>query len=111
MASNQSYLPKEQEEVCDLLFKYRRACSPRDELGTCPSIEVDLQLIDKSPFFHKTFSCSRERQRNNRSRNAKISTSRYSKAECVSILFTHHAHCQKDYKFEKDPCWFYCFEQ
>ena len=44
---SQSCLSKEQEEVYKLLVKYREAFSLRDEIGTCPNIEVDLQVIDK----------------------------------------------------------------
>ena len=42
---------KEQVEVMDLLYKYREAFSLRDEIGTCPNIEVEIEVTDKSPFF------------------------------------------------------------
>ena len=35
----------------DMLFKYREAFSLRDEIGTCPHIEVEIDVTDKSPFF------------------------------------------------------------
>ena len=35
----------------DMLFKYREAFSLRDEIGTCPNIEVEVDVTDKSPFF------------------------------------------------------------
>ena len=35
----------------DRLFKYREAFSLRDEIGTCPNIEVEIGVTDKSPFF------------------------------------------------------------
>ena len=44
---------EEQQEIYNLLVKYREAFSLRDEVGTCPNIEVDLQGIDKSPFFKR----------------------------------------------------------
>ena len=48
---SQIYLSKEeQEEVYKLLVKYREASSLRGEIGMCPNIEVDLQIIDKLPF-------------------------------------------------------------
>ena len=48
---NQSYLLKgEQEGVNKLLVKNREAFSLRDEIGTFPSSELDLQVIDKSTF-------------------------------------------------------------
>ena len=41
---------KEQVEVMDLLYKYREVFSLRDEIGTCPNIEVEIEVTDKSPF-------------------------------------------------------------
>ena len=34
----------------DMLYKYKEAFSLRDEIGTCPSIEVEINITDKSPF-------------------------------------------------------------
>ena len=34
------------------LAKYREAFSLRDEIGKCPSIEVDSQIIDNLHFIH-----------------------------------------------------------
>ena len=41
---------EEKKEVMDMLYKYREAFSLRDEMGTCPSIEVEIEVTDKSPF-------------------------------------------------------------
>ena len=35
----------------EMLYKYRKAFSLRDEIGTCPNIEVEIKVTDKSPFF------------------------------------------------------------
>ena len=35
----------------DMLYRCKDAFSLRDKIGTCPSIEVEIDLIDKSPFF------------------------------------------------------------
>ena len=35
----------------DMLYKCREAFSLRDEIGTCPSIEVEIDATDKSLFF------------------------------------------------------------
>ena len=35
----------------NMLFKYKEAFSLRDEIGTCPNIEVEIDVMDKSPFF------------------------------------------------------------
>ena len=41
---------EEKVKVMDVLFKYKKAFSLRDEIGTCPNIEVEIDVIDKSPF-------------------------------------------------------------
>ena len=41
----------EMKEVRNLIYKYKDAFSLRDEISTCPSIEVEIDLTDKSPFF------------------------------------------------------------
>ena len=38
-------------EVMDMLYKYIGAFSLRDEIGTCPNIEVEIDIRDKSPFY------------------------------------------------------------
>ena len=35
----------------NILFNYKEAFSLRDEIGTCPNIEVEIEVTDKSPFF------------------------------------------------------------
>ena len=41
---------KEKEEVMNMLYQYKDAFSLRDEIGTCPNIEVGIEVTDKSPF-------------------------------------------------------------
>ena len=41
---------KETEEVRDMLYKYKEASSLRNGIGTCPNIEVGIDMTDKSPF-------------------------------------------------------------
>ena len=41
---------KEKKEVMEMLYKYKEAFSLRDEIGTCPNIEVEIDVMDKSPF-------------------------------------------------------------
>ena len=41
---------KEKEEVMDMLYKYKEAFSLRDEIDTCPNIEVGIDVADKFPF-------------------------------------------------------------
>ena len=59
---NNSCLNKEEKtKLMDMLYKYREAFSLRDEIGTCPHIEVKIDVTDKSPFFIRPISCERGR--------------------------------------------------
>ena len=42
---------KEKKEVMDMVYKYKETFSLRDEIGTCPNIEVEIDVMDKLPFF------------------------------------------------------------
>ena len=56
-----SCLNKEERlKVMDMLYKYREAFSHRDEIGTCPNIEVDIEVTDRSPFFIRTYHMREE---------------------------------------------------
>ena len=48
---------EEKKEVMEILHKYKEVFSLKDEIGTCPNIEVEIDVTDKSPFFHKTLPC------------------------------------------------------
>ena len=43
-----------------MLFKYKGAFSLRDEIGTYPNIEVDIDITDKSPFFIRPYHVREE---------------------------------------------------
>ena len=47
---NSCLTKEEKKEVMEMLYKYREAFSLRDEIGTCPNIEVEIEVTDKSPF-------------------------------------------------------------
>ena len=34
----------------DMLYRYKDAFSLKDEIVTCPNIEIDIEVTDKSPF-------------------------------------------------------------
>ena len=58
---NNSCLTKaEKKEVRKLIYKYKDAFSLRDEIGTCPHIEVEIYMTDKSPFFIRPFHAKEE---------------------------------------------------
>ena len=50
----------EKKEVRNLLYEYKDAFSWRDEIGTCPNIEVEIDVTDKSPFFIRPFHAREE---------------------------------------------------
>ena len=56
-----SCLNKEEKvKVMDMLYKYKEAFSLRDEIGTCPTIEVEIEVTDKSPFFIRPYHVREE---------------------------------------------------
>ena len=51
-----SCLNKEERlKMMDMLYKYKEAFSLRDEIGTCPNIEMDIEVTDRSPFFIRPY--------------------------------------------------------
>ena len=48
-------MEKEKKEVMDMLYKCKEAFSFRDEIGTCPNIEVKINITDRSPFFIRPY--------------------------------------------------------
>ena len=56
-----SCLNKEEKlKLMDMLYKYKEALSLRDKIGTCPNIEVEIEVMDKSPFFIKPYHMREE---------------------------------------------------
>ena len=51
---------EEKVKVMDMLFDYKEAFSLRDEIGTCPNIEVEIDVTDKSPFFIRPYHIREE---------------------------------------------------
>ena len=43
-----------------MLHKYKEAFSLRDEIGTCPNTEVEIDMTDKSPFFIRPYHVKEE---------------------------------------------------
>ena len=40
----------EKKQVMNILYKYKDTFSLRDEICTCPNVEVEIDITDKSPF-------------------------------------------------------------
>ena len=58
---NNSCLSKQEKtKVMDMLFKYKEAFSLMDEIGTCPNIEVEIDVTDESPFFIRPYHIREE---------------------------------------------------
>ena len=47
---NSCMTESEKVQVRDMIYKYREAFSLTDEIGTCPNIEIDKDVTDKTPF-------------------------------------------------------------
>ena len=47
-------------EDMDMLYKYKETFSLRDEKGTWPNIEVEIDIKDKSPFFIRPYHVREE---------------------------------------------------
>ena len=53
----------EKIQVRNMIYEYREAFSLRDEIGTCPNIEVDIDVTDKTPFFIRLYHVREEDKR------------------------------------------------
>ena len=51
---------EEKKEVMEILYKYKEVFSLRDEIGTCPNIEVEIDVMDRSPFFIRPYHVKEE---------------------------------------------------
>ena len=58
--SKSSLSPNEQEELMQIILDHKKAFSLRDEIGECPNIQVDIDVIDESPFFVRPFPISED---------------------------------------------------
>ena len=58
---------EEMEELMELILDHRDAFSLRDEIGECPNITIDIDVIDDSPFFVRTSSLSQSVKKINQS--------------------------------------------
>ena len=50
---------KEKKEVMEM-YNYKEAWSLRDEIGTCLNIEIEIDIMDKSPFFIRPYYVKEE---------------------------------------------------
>ena len=50
----------ERNQVMEMLYEYKDVFSLRDEIGTCPNIEVNIEVTDNSPFFIQPYHVKEE---------------------------------------------------
>ena len=51
---------KEKKQVMEMLYEYKDVFSLRDEIGTCPNIEVNIEVTDNLPFFIRPYHVKEE---------------------------------------------------
>ena len=51
---------KERKQVMEMLYEYKDVFSLRDEIGTCPNIEVNIEVMDNLPFFIQPYHVKEE---------------------------------------------------
>ena len=47
-------------EVMDMFFNYKEPFSLRNEIGTCPNIEVEIDVTNKLPFLYDHITSERK---------------------------------------------------
>ena len=60
---NSCLTESEKVQLRDMIYKYKEAFSLRDEIGTCPNIEIDIDVTDKMPFFIRPHQVKEEDER------------------------------------------------
>ena len=50
----------EKKQVMKMLYEYKDVFSLKDEIGTCPNIEVNIEVTDNSPFFIRPYHVKEE---------------------------------------------------
>ena len=58
--SNSDLTLDEKETLMDTIKEHKEAFSLRDEIGHCPNIKIDIDVIDDSPFFVRPFPIHEE---------------------------------------------------
>ena len=57
---NSCFTKAEEKEVRDLLYEYKDAFSLKDEIGTCPNIEAEIDITEKTLFLLDLFMPKRK---------------------------------------------------
>ena len=51
---------KEKEKFMDILYRHKETFSLRDAIGMCSNIEVKIDVVDKTPFFIRSYHVKQE---------------------------------------------------
>ena len=54
--SNSDLILDEKETLMNIIKEHKQAFSLRDEIGQCPNIKIDIDVINDSPFFVRPLS-------------------------------------------------------
>ena len=52
---NSCLTDSERMQVRGMIYEYKESFSLRDEIGTCPNIEIDIDVMDRMPFFIRPY--------------------------------------------------------
>ena len=52
----------EKVQVRDMIYEYREAFSLSDEIGTCLNIEIDIDIMDRTPFFIRPYHMEEDKR-------------------------------------------------
>ena len=58
--SNSDLNPEESSTVMNIIHSHKETFSLRDEIGKCPNIKIDIDVVDDSPFFVRPFPIHKE---------------------------------------------------
>ena len=58
--SNSDLTSHEKDTLMQIIKEHKQAFSLRDEIGQCPNIKIDIDVIDDSPFFVRPFPIHEE---------------------------------------------------
>ena len=57
---NSCLTKQEKQKLRDIIYDYKDTFSLRAKIGTCPNIKVEIDVMDKSPFFIRPFHSKEE---------------------------------------------------
>ena len=69
----------------NMLYKYKDAFGLRDKIGTCPNIEVGIDVTDKSPFLLNHITLGKKTKSHSQ-RNETPMLFRYTRKRILSIF-------------------------